>query len=219
MKTLLISDLHLGSPLFKTTPSFLRLISSHKKIILVGDIIDSWECKIEKIIENNKTLINILKSKELVIIKGNHDPSIEILSKIFNCGIYLDYELGGFKIIHGDQFDELILKYSSVGRFLFAFQWITERLGLNIKAVARETYNSIAIRRGKTYYNDLALEVDKTAIDTYKSHYKGLIMGHTHKPVRIDIDNFTYINIGDMIHNRTYALYDGSSNTWELRCL
>jgi UDP-2,3-diacylglucosamine hydrolase len=42
-----------------------------------------------------------------------------------------------------------------------------------------------------------------------KKHYDYLIFGHRHFPLDLKIGNSHYINLGDWIHNFTYASFDG----------
>ena len=64
MKILFISDIHLGSALFKSSAVIMKLLSddSYGKIVIIGDIIDTWEGPIFKTIKDNQELINKINS-------------------------------------------------------------------------------------------------------------------------------------------------------------
>ena len=42
----------------------------------------------------------------------------------------------------------------------------------------------------------------------YKYKYDYIIIGHTHLPKLIVEDDYIYINCGDWVHNKTYAIYE-----------
>lgn len=211
MKYLILSDLHLGSPLFKYELELIHLLNDNKfdKIIINGDIFDIWELPINKIISKYIILINIINnlaiSKSIIIIRGNHDPNITVLSSIFySCNVVFQYEYNNNIVIHGSEFDDLIMKYSIIAKFLGYINWFFERIHLDLKTFFRELFYSISAKRQKKYYNDLISDIEKSAVDKYKDTYDFIIMGHTHMPKISD----TYINCGDMIHNYTYVIDD-----------
>ena len=116
MKTLIISDLHIGSKGCKTD-KILELLKneSYQRYILVGDIIDGWLFTKYKKFSYEHTrvirrLLKISKNKEIIWISGNHD---EFLRK------YIPIELGNIKVVnefiedgvwycHGDEFDGIV---------------------------------------------------------------------------------------------------------------
>lgn len=207
MKRLLLSDLHLGNPLFKYELQLIKLLSSNfDEIIVCGDILDTWESSIDKIISKYDFLINLFNNHEsVIIIHGNHDPNINQLQFIFNnCKVYNNYVYNNNIVIHGSEFDTLIIKYSYIARCLGYFNWIFERFNLDVKSFFRELYYSISAKRQKIYYDSLVSNIEKSAVEKYSKEYKMIIMGHTHMPKIIN----NYINCGDMIHNYTYIIDD-----------
>ena len=116
MKTLVISDLHIGSKGCKTE-KVLDLLrdESYERYILVGDIIDRWLFKKYKKFSYDHTkvirrLLKLSKDREIIWVAGNHD---EFLRK------YLPLELGNIKVVdewveygtwfcHGDKFDGIV---------------------------------------------------------------------------------------------------------------
>jgi len=219
MKILFLSDLHLGSPLFDHPKRVASLLHDNYDIVfIVGDIIDEWEMPIHSIVSEYIELISILNSlSNLVIIRGNHDPNIDKLQEIFpNAEVVKDYEIfvdnERIKIIHGHEFDDLILKYYWVAKLFFPFQWISERLGYNIKGKIRDLLHSIAMKKQDAQYNDLVLEIEKRAVDEYYGEYTSVVMGHTHLP-KLVIGDFTYVNVGDWTDHSTYVLFEGSKFT------
>jgi len=223
-RALIISDLHLGSPLFNKKYEFLKLIESPKYdiIFLNGDIIDIWEKKLKDIVKDNSTIIDTIKlisrKKPVYYIIGNHDPKIEELLSIFpDVKLVPMFQDENLCIIHGHEFDEFISKYSWIMKILFIPHWIGERFGLNIKAFFRELSQSIANKKNKSYYKDLVNDIDNATINKYKRKCNFLITGHTHDPKIIKTTNLTYINDGDLIHNYTYVEFNILDKTFELK--
>lgn len=225
MKTLLMSDFHIGSPLFKYK-NLIELITNpmYDEIYLLGDIFDVWEKKFYKILNENKEFVKILndlsKRKKIVFIKGNHDPSVEDMIAVFPDIIFSDKIVNNkfygieFKngiIIHGEMFDSLATKYSKFARFLYYFQIMFEYLGINLQRFFRESFFSVSNKSDKEYFLDLIGDIEDASINTYTGKYKFLIMGHTHYPKIINFNqpnSFQYINCGDWISNHTYVTYE-----------
>ena len=96
MKTLIISDVHIGSKGCQTE-AILELLKdeSYERYILVGDIIDGWLFKKYKKFTYEHTrvirrFLKLSKHKEIIWIAGNHD---EFLRK------YMPIELGNIKFL------------------------------------------------------------------------------------------------------------------------
>lgn len=210
---LILSDLHLGSPLFTSEHMINNLLSSsrYSSILLLGDIFDIWENNLEDILKKYHHIIrtiNIISNeKEVVYIVGNHDPTpIDIKSILKDVKVLNNYKFDDCIAIHGHQYDSLINKYSSIANYLFYFQWIFERLGLDFQTIFRELYHSIKAKMKKKYYNNLILDIEQTAVESYSS-YKHVLMGHTHVPKIVE-GKTSYINSGDWTHNYTYVEYN-----------
>lgn len=223
MKTLILSDLHLGSPLSKDDLQLATLISdkSYDRIILNGDIFDIWEEKdLDTIFAMNYRFVQALKEimyiKPVIYIYGNHDPKKDKLQKHFLAIHFCNkFSVDDMIIIHGHEFDDLIIKYSWLAKILFYMYWVAERFGLNPQACCRNVLHSISMKREKKYYNDLVFDVEENAAKKYKGEgYKILIMGHTHLPKFVTYTDFVYINSGDWIHNKTYVEIE--NNTYKL---
>jgi UDP-2,3-diacylglucosamine pyrophosphatase LpxH len=138
-KHIFISDIHLGSPLQKNHDDLLdAIVEKCDNMFLIGDIIDVWEDDLEDIIKDRRngmiiSSINMVsKLIPVYIIRGNHDPTIKELKKIFpKCRIYdkLKMDINGDKyiLIHGHQFDDLIIKYSFLAKLFFIIYWICDK--------------------------------------------------------------------------------------------
>jgi len=226
MKTLFLSDLHLGSPLFTKKAAVVDLILSpeFEELILVGDIFDTWEAKIEKIFNDNQafmsTVFEASKHIPTTFIMGNHDPDADIIKANWPfVGVHEEFQWNGGMITHGHQFDDLITKYSWLAKFLFTIHWICQRIFfINIKAFVRRILYSVAGHRQKKYYTELTLDIERGAVEKYKE-YAFVVMGHTHLPKKAVSGATKYINCGDWIHNQTYVIHDSESKEFTLNHL
>jgi UDP-2,3-diacylglucosamine pyrophosphatase LpxH len=217
MKTLVLSDVHLGSPLVTNKLELIALIRSSKydRIVLNGDIFDTWEQTFFSIILNNFDFVQSLKevSKEKLIyyIMGNHDPDKKDLQKTFPDIVFSEkIKLNGdVLIIHGHEFDSLVTKYSWFAKLIFIPNWYFERLfHWNLKAFFRKLFYSISNKSDKKYFNKLIGDIEQQAVEKYKNECRYLIIGHTHTPKIVEGEECTYINCGDIIHNKTCIEFD-----------
>jgi UDP-2,3-diacylglucosamine pyrophosphatase LpxH len=221
---LYLSDLHLGNPLFKDDEKILELLRDDRfnRIFFIGDIFDVWEKKFSDIHAEYLSIINEINSqikvnkKEMIFIKGNHDPiesSIKYAcpqARIYSSS-YVEKDV---VIIHGNEFDGAILKVEFINKLLYyIFIWPMQRFfNLNVRDRFRYWLHSPAARKGKKHYDKLVLQIEKDAVAKYQDRFNFIIMGHTHYPKIVNCDNNTcdcsYINCGDWIHNRSYVIKD-----------
>lgn len=216
MKKLFISDLHLGSPLFRKGYQLIQLFncSNYKEIYIIGDVIDTWEDSVDNIIEQHRLLILAINNSpaKVFIIRGNHDPDINKLKFIFHsCEVVdrMEVNFGDTKVImiHGDEFDDVVIKYSWVAKIWFPFHWILERFGINIKGYLRELFHSISKKKDHKHYNDIITEIEKRAVKKYKA-YSIIIMGHTHLAKMVYTSTPIYLNTGSMLIDSSCIEYD-----------
>ena len=223
MKTLIISDLHIGSKGCQTE-AILELLKdeSFQRYILVGDIIDGWLFKKYKKFSYEHTKIirrflKLSKDKEIIWISGNHD---EFLRK------YTPTELGNIKVVdefiedgiwycHGDKFDGIVKMHwlgvlGSIGydlaividRFLKRFNKktsLSKFLKDNVKA---------AVSFLVDFENEMVRQAKKRKCHT-------VVCGHIHTPNFKLIDGVYYVNCGDWIENCTHVtLTNNSLELW-----
>jgi UDP-2,3-diacylglucosamine pyrophosphatase LpxH len=219
MKTLIISDLHIGSKGCKTE-EILELLKdeSFERYILVGDIIDGWLFKKYKKFSYQharviRRLLKLSKDKEIIWISGNHD---EFLRK------YTPIELGNIKVVdefiedgiwycHGDKYDGIVKMrwlgmLGSVGydlaividRFLKRFNKktsLSKYLKDNVKA---------AVSFLVDFENEMVRQAKKRKCHT-------VVCGHIHTPSFKLIDGVYYLNCGDWIENCTHVVLTNNS--------
>lgn len=221
---LYLSDLHLGNPLFKDEATILQLLNSPKydRIVILGDIIDTWEAPVDRIKSLYGHLINQINQRAkhgpVLMIRGNHDPNIVTMHAIFDmCRIFESLRDTSTIFVHGHEFDELITRHYWLAKLIYPIRWFLERLGVNLLAYTRNLYHSIAAKRQDKNYNSLVLDMEKHMVAKYEKEFDYLVMGHTHLPKIVlrnadpkDPRKCDYINTGDWIHNRTYVERDGN---------
>lgn len=222
MKTLIISDLHIGSKGCKTE-EILELLKdeSFERYILVGDIIDGWLFKKYKKFSYQharviRRLLKLSKHKDIIWISGNHD---EFLRK------YTPIEIGNIKVVdefiedgiwycHGDKYDGIVKMrwlgmLGSIGydlaividRFLKRFNKktsLSKFLKDNVKA---------AVSFLVDFENEMVRQAKKRKCHT-------VVCGHIHTPSFKLIDGVYYINCGDWVENCTHVILE--NNDFEL---
>ena len=218
MKTLIISDLHIGSKGCKTE-EILELLKdeSFERYILVGDIIDGWLFKKYKKFSYQharviRRLLKLSKNKEIIWVSGNHD---EFLRK------YTPIEIGNIRVVdefiedgvwycHGDKYDGIVKMHwlgmlGSVGydlaividRFLKRFNKqtsLSKYLKDNVKA---------AISFMVDFENEMVRQAKKRKCHT-------VVCGHIHNPDYKIIDGVDYLNCGDWVENCSYIVLENN---------
>lgn len=123
MKSIIISDIHLGSKVCqsKKLKDFLSIIEEEKvqcdELIINGDFFDSLDFR--RLKDSHWKILSkmrsIAKSKKTIWIRGNHDGSLDIISHLIGIEFKNEYffKSGNKKVLvlHGDIFDSFISKY------------------------------------------------------------------------------------------------------------
>ena len=210
-KTIVLSDIHLGSKWSKTK-EVNRFLKKHscETLILCGDIIDGWAILRGQGLKWKRRHTNFIKT----LLDLSHDTEIV---KYF---IYTSFGKR-YYVLHGDVFDKVTSSYSwlaKIGDVCYSLLlWINK------------TYNARRIKKGLPYYS-IARQVKHRVkasvsyISDFESHLvqvgkkyncDGVICGHIHHPeIRMDND-FEYLNSGDWIESLS-ALVQTHEGEWKL---
>lgn len=223
MKTLVISDVHIGSKGCQTEAILSLLKEKYDRYILVGDIIDGWLFKKYKKFSYEQTrvirrLLKLSKDKEIIWIAGNHD---EFLRK------YLGTEVGNIKIVdewsehgtwfcHGDLYDGVVkLRWlgmlGSIGYDLaIVIDRLLKKTGRNF-SLSKYLKNNVkaAISFMVDFENEMVRQAKKRNCHT-------VVCGHIHNPSDKMIDEVRYLNTGDWIENCSYIEYYEQHGTFKL---
>jgi UDP-2,3-diacylglucosamine pyrophosphatase LpxH len=235
-KTIVISDLHLGSngAKAKEVNEFLRA-NSCQQLILNGDIIDGWQLKKGGSWKKKHTgfFRAVLKmmdkfDTEVIYLRGNHDDFLDQILPIKigkQFSIRQDYMLNTFGkkyfITHGDIFDSITSQ----------MKWLAYLgdIGYTFLLWLNKWYNQYRTWSGKPYYslsqtikqkvkmavNFISDFEEKLAELAIAKNADGIICGHIHKAEIKEIKGITYMNSGDWVESMT-ALVETHAGEWLL---
>lgn len=204
-KTVLISDIHLGSPLCQAESllTFLKNLDTDI-LILNGDIFDDLNLK--RLTKDHFAVLKQLRkmsgnSTHVVWIKGNHDdlPS-NLMSLIFGVDIvnFYKWEDNGKTLYatHGDIWDVYIYKHKVLTHLVTGiFNFITSFDSQFIFKLMRWI---------KSYFKEYSRNVESiriSALEFAKTHdYKAIFCGHTHH--------------AELVEDNDLNIY-GNDGTWQ----
>jgi UDP-2,3-diacylglucosamine pyrophosphatase LpxH len=231
VRTVWISDLHLGTPGCRADAllDFLKHVDC-ECLYLVGDIIDGWQLRRSwywpqahnDVVQ--KLLRKVRKGTRVVFVPGNHD---EFARR------YVAHEFGGIELVedaihvtadgrrlwvtHGDLFDGVIqcakwLAYVGDNLYEFTlrlnrhFNRLRARLGLPYWSLSK--YLKLKVKRAVSYVSDFERAV---AHEARKRGVDGVVCGHIHHAEIRDIDGVLYCNDGDWVESMTALVehFDG----------
>jgi len=231
VRTVWISDLHLGTPgcQAKALLDFLRDVEC-ETLYLVGDIIDGWQLRrswywpqahndvVQKLLRKAR------KGTRVIFIPGNHD---EFARK------YLTHNFGGVDVMeeamhvtadgkrlwvtHGDLYDGVIqcarwlaimgdLAYEFTLKVNRWFNRVRAKCGLPYWSLSR--YLKHKVKRAVSYINEFENAVAREA---KKRGAHGVVCGHIHHAEIREIDGILYCNDGDWVESLTALVehFDG----------
>ncbi|HVO08489.1 MAG TPA: UDP-2,3-diacylglucosamine diphosphatase [Burkholderiaceae bacterium] len=231
VRTVWISDLHLGTPGCRAEAllHFLRSVDC-ETLYLVGDIIDGWQLRRQwywpqahnDVVQ--KVLRKARKGTRVVFVPGNHD---EFARR------YVEHNFGGVDVVddcihhaldgrrlwvtHGDLFDGVVQHarwLALLGDKLYDvalelnrhFNSLRARLGLPYWSLSR--YLKLRVKRAVSFISDferaLAREARRRGVD-------GVVCGHIHHAELRTIDGVLYANDGDWVESLTALVehFDG----------
>ena len=216
--TLILSDVHLGSPASKARLLNLLLRRhSFKRLVLLGDIID--DMGLHHLEQDHRDFFDTLKALsddgdcEIVWILGNHDRHLKpFIKKLSGVSVHEHFSWvhndKRFAAIHGDQFDLLISNKNKVDKFahfFFFYLQFLDRKGRHLVKI---------IDRSNNILRRISEKVSSGAIEFARkndAHY--IFCGHTHSAMQTVHDDGTspvhYVNVGCWTHTpSTFAVVD-----------
>ena len=218
MKTLIISDLHIGSKGCQTE-AILELLKNeiYDRYILVGDIIDGWLFKKYKKFSYQHTkvirrLLKLSKNKEIIWISGNHD---EFLRK------YTPVEIGNIKVMdefiedgvwycHGDKYDGIVKMrwLGMLGSIGYDLAIVIDRFLKRFnKQTSLSKYLKDNVKAAVSFMVDFENEMVRQA---KKRNCHTVVCGHIHNPDYKIIDEVDYLNCGDWVENCSYIILENN---------
>jgi UDP-2,3-diacylglucosamine pyrophosphatase LpxH len=212
LKTLIISDLHIGSKGCQTE-EILNLLSddSYKRYILIGDIIDGWLFTKYKKFSYEHTrvirrLLKLSKNKEIIWISGNHDEFVRKYTplELGNIKVVDEYIEDGIWFCHGDKYDGIVKMHwlGMLGSVGYDLAIVIDRA---LKKMGRTTslskYLKDNVKAAISFMVDFENEMVRQA---KKRDCHTVICGHIHNPDDKIIDGVRYMNTGDWVENCSY---------------
>jgi UDP-2,3-diacylglucosamine pyrophosphatase LpxH len=220
MRTLILSDIHLGTRNCRAAQvlEVLRRMS-FDRLILNGDTINSLNLR--KLTPPHWQVLahlrQLARSRELILVRGNHDyepyPPLDgsnghsfgsehVLPTLLGVGMVEDYrlDLAGqpYLVLHGDRFDPTV----NVPVLLEVADWcyqasqkISKKLGQWLK------------KKSKRWGGLLEWVRRKSAAFAREQGFAGVVVGHTHFADDARVDDVHYLNTGSWTESPcTYAV-------------
>ncbi len=186
MKILIISDIHITKFELKKLKLLQEIIEKHDKVIINGDLWDSWHITAEEFINSKyKKLFPLLLEKETVYIFGNHDPESTITSRQISkfaveYGNSYEFKLGEtlYHLEHGHLYLNKYYNYSLPNKFY------EKLVGLEIPLIytLAEEFTRIGYKiYPKLQLNSKMMIKWNEFVKHNKPKNKFYIIGHTHK--------------------------------------
>ncbi len=231
VRTVFISDLHLGTPGCQAE-ALLAFLKQHPSdyLYLVGDIIDGWQLRkrwywpqshndvIQKLLKRAR------KGCKTIFVPGNHDEFARAFAgqqfggiEVMEEAVHLTADGRSIWVTHGDYFDGVIqcakwLAY--VGDSLYEFTLklnrhlnrLRTRMGLPYWSLS--AYLKHKVKSALNYVMDFEVAVAQEA--KRKGHH-GVVCGHIHRAEIRVIEGVLYCNDGDWVESCTALVehFDG----------
>ncbi|MFZ2193226.1 MAG: metallophosphoesterase [Candidatus Moraniibacteriota bacterium] len=200
--TIIISDLHLGSPVSQPL-KVLKMLQeySFRKLILLGDIFDDLDFRnLSKESWELLTYIGkISKERKVRWVEGNHDKGLsEIFSALLGARVYKKtytwiYKQKKYLAIHGHQFDRFLIDNVVLSRLATIVYNIIQKIDTDDKKFSHY------VKKTSKGWLRLSEKITKAAIVYGKKHKAEFVFcGHTHKDMQKEDKkhNIKYYNSG-----------------------
>lgn len=239
MPAYFISDVHLGLNSRQQEKekedqllAFLRSIrDTAERLIIVGDLFDFW-FEYGTVIPKgfHRTLAALQEFTDLSIpvdfLAGNHDFWMgDFFPTELGVQIHFDpflMNIGGRRVYlhHGDGLAQKDLGYRLIKPVLrnrlaiWLYRWIHPDLGVRLAQGSSRT------SREYTSTKDYGEQEGMIAFaaERIREGAEIVVMGHRHRPIRLEINGGVYVNLGDWITHHSYAVLDQgaiSLRTWD----
>ncbi len=192
--TIFLSDCHLGNRNCKADKLVKFLMAykpHHKKIYLVGDIIDDHQ--LDPWPENHKDALKLLFSFENVVyLPGNHDPWVRRLGYIklgnvhtIDETVFMAANGKNYNVLHGDRHD-----------WLMRYTFISSRSLGHWSHKFFDPIHGHFMGLGSAYEISIIKAIKQIGSD-------GVICGHSHFPIITKVDGVEFMNCGDWYEHCT----------------
>jgi predicted phosphodiesterase len=207
MKTLVLSDIHIGDPRVKRGKGIIKLLENpaYNRIILNGDIIDLWFCNIGEIKNHPvvKKIDEISKIKEIIWLSGNHDWNTKKINLWADVRKADSFRITENKqrvlILHGNQV------YCRKNRSFF--NKIMSKLNIWFWKIFN--YDLQKRLQKCCYYKHKIKTVRQKIIKKYGKDIDKILIGHTHLVGWEELNGTHLTDAGSTVFTRTYAKIEG----------
>lgn len=202
MRTIIISDVHLGSRYFQSGlfDRFLERLPADATLVLNGDTVDAVHRELPA--EHQRSLDRLREEslrRRVVWLFGNHDDTF-VMSDPLRIEFAREFSVGKrLFVAHGFDFDNVIPYH---GLFVHLFRAMHQlRVLLGAEAVHVAQY----AKKWGILYRVLRKSVAMNAIEHAKEGgYAAVTCGHTHFAEDVMIQGVRYINTGAWTERPTY---------------
>jgi UDP-2,3-diacylglucosamine pyrophosphatase LpxH len=212
MRTLIVSDLHLGLPgrLVQADEALKALLVSYigagirqerwDRVVFLGDMFDLWHSEYSEIAEAHKDLLMTIDdlSAEVIYLPGNHDGEFRGMRQLNNMAVAwppYTFEDGGrtFALTHGDEFDTFSELQSRMASWIGT---VADKIACWLLGPGSSVQRAFRRSLAETPYREkYAGPIAQAAVDSLHADY--VIIGHTHMPEIREYGPKTYVNTGD----------------------
>lgn len=212
MRTVILGDVHLGSPLCRAAQLREVLEAGHfDRLVLNGDVFD--DLNFRRLNADHWHVMQAVRDlaergKEVIWIRGNHDGSAEVLRHLLGVPV-LDEYLFPFRgelvyVTHGDAFDDFQKSARSVKnlrQYFYGFAiWLD---------VPRKTAIQWAQRSSTVFARAVDKVKRKALAEAAARGARYAVVGHTHHREEEERDGVTYLNPSSWLtRNPAYILFD-----------
>lgn len=208
MKTLAITDTHIGDPRCHNNKNIRELIGlrDYDRLVLCGDIVDFWLADMEEIVQDPlfKLIEKISREKQVVWVIGNHDYNIckkeysDILPNVLKTNIFEVVENNkNILFIHGHQ----VYRHENMSWF--------SKLMAKINVGLSKIFGCDLQRFGQKFccYINKIMKVRYKILDKHKNK-DIIVMGHTHVVGHVAVAGSELFDIGSTAFTKTYAIIE-----------
>jgi len=179
INTIIISDLHLGTPVSQGDKILKILSSDFERLIINGDLFDNhsfsrYKKQDWKILNNIRKLS---KTKEVILVEGNHDGCSEFISAITGMNMVSNYEFiinnKKFYCEHGHQYDKWTQEKPLLTEFFTGIYYYIQLLQKDQKISRKLKSISKSWIRAKDF-------IAEGFIKKHGKNFDTIFAGHTH---------------------------------------
>ena len=191
-------------------------------LYLVGDIIDIWQMKKKPYWPqaHNDVIRTILgKAKhgtKVIYVPGNHDEYVRDYNKmsfgnvrIKNQAIHTTVDDRKLLILHGDQFDAIVMTSPILGKLGSKLYDLLLQMNIVVNAVRRRlglkhwSLAGFLKYKVKNAVNFISSYEEAVAHEASRQNVDGVVCGHIHHAEISDIKDVIYYNCGDWVESCT----------------